>query len=149
LQDPDILYLHLWLEKLNHPNLQRFCAEGAELPHIYDSGAPTRSIIVPEPVSTSKKKNDPNVELVACFKEVQENRKRKAEAFELAASAATTAPCTSSSAAQSIHDLFKLADDADQRIQKLEECGQGGTPYHASLIEIRDKSTDKIKHLLN
>jgi hypothetical protein len=80
--DPDILYLHLWLEKLNNPNLQRFCAEGAELPHIYDSGAPTRSIIVPEPVSTSKKKNDPIVELVACFKEVQENRKRKAEAFE-------------------------------------------------------------------
>jgi hypothetical protein len=77
------------------------------------------------------------------------NRKRKAEAFELAASAATTAPCTSSSAAQRINDLFKLADDADERIQKLEECGQGGTPFHASLIEIRDKSTDKIKHLLN
>jgi hypothetical protein len=119
--DPDILYLHLWLEKLNHPNLQRFCAEGAELPHIYDSGAPTRSIIVPEPVSTSKKKNDPIVELVSYFKEAQENRKRKAEAFELAASAATTAPCTSSSSAQSINDLFKLADDADERIQKLVE----------------------------
>ena len=44
--DVSALYLHLWLERLNHPNLSAYAKEGSDIQGGYDAGNPTSSIKV-------------------------------------------------------------------------------------------------------
>jgi hypothetical protein len=130
-QNIDVLYLDLWLQKLDNPQLQRFCTEGAELPHFFDSGTPTTTTTRSEPTSSGKKRKDDLGEVINILKENVMHRKRKSEALE--------------DNAESITELFNLMTNTADQIQKLNDRGDYDSPYHQNLVFIRDSVMMKIQ----
>lgn len=50
----DVLYLYLWMEHLNHPELERFCEEGCEAPYSFDVGLPPDDLAESHDIQTSE-----------------------------------------------------------------------------------------------
>jgi hypothetical protein len=67
-EDTDVIYAHLWLEKIGNPQLERFFTEGNHIPFSFDTAesislsSPTESPSQPTPNSNRKRKKEKSIE---------------------------------------------------------------------------------------
>jgi hypothetical protein len=127
----DVLYLDLWLQKLDNPQLQRFCTEGAELPHFFDSGTSPTTKTTP---NSSEPTSSDLGEVINILKENVMHRKRKSETLQ-----------DNSICCENIGELFNLMAGTSDQIQKLNDRGDYDSPYHQNLVLIRDSVMMKIQ----
>jgi hypothetical protein len=135
----DLLYIHLWLQKLDNPHLQQFCTEGNETPFSFDSG-----ISIPTPSPEKKRRRREEIDILSMLKDNMNERKIKENEYQKeneAAIAASTAARLASLAQIRLYN-FDLITKSEERIRKMEADGLSDTQEYHFFAGIKKKAMD-------